>query len=80
MSENSVEQITSVLQQAPQRIYCDNGAEFVSAAMDLWVYTNGVILDFASNAVGAIQAVVHTRGTPGPRAVRVDWCPSTGPE
>src|SRR5204863_1155197 len=27
----------------PQRIYCDNGSEFVSAAMDLWAYTNGVI-------------------------------------
>jgi putative transposase len=31
----------------PQRIYCDNGTEFVSAAMDLWAYTNGVILDFS---------------------------------
>jgi len=25
----------------PERIYCDNGTEFVSAAMDLWAYTNG---------------------------------------
>jgi putative transposase len=25
----------------PQRIYCDNGTEFVSAAMDLWAYTKG---------------------------------------
>jgi putative transposase len=25
----------------PQRIYCDNGTEFVSAAMDVWAYTNG---------------------------------------
>jgi len=31
----------------PQRIYRDNGTEFVSAAMDLWAYTNGVILDFS---------------------------------
>jgi putative transposase len=31
----------------PQRIYCDNGTEFVSAAMDLWAYTNGVTLDFS---------------------------------
>jgi putative transposase len=29
----------------PQRIYCDNGTEFVSAAMDPWAQTNGVILD-----------------------------------
>lgn len=34
----------------PQRIYCDNGSEFVSAAMDLWAYTNGVILDFSRRA------------------------------
>ena len=25
----------------PQRIHCDNGSEFVSAAMDLWAYTKG---------------------------------------
>ena len=31
----------------PQRIYCDNGTEFVSAAMDLWADTNAVILDFS---------------------------------
>jgi len=30
----------------PQRIYCDNRMKFVSAAMDLWAYTNQVILDF----------------------------------
>ena len=34
----------------PQRIYCDNGPEFVSAAMDLWAYTNKVILDFSRRA------------------------------
>jgi putative transposase len=31
----------------PQRISCDNGSEFVGAAMDLWAYTNKVILDFS---------------------------------
>jgi putative transposase len=31
----------------PQRIYRGNGTEFVSAAMDLWAYTNGIILDFS---------------------------------
>lgn len=34
----------------PQRIYCDNGTKFVSAAMDLWAYTNAVILDLAVEA------------------------------
>ena len=31
----------------PQRTYCDNAKEFVSAAVNLWAYTNGVILDFS---------------------------------
>jgi len=31
----------------PQRIYCDNGPEFVSAAMDLWAYTHSVMLDLS---------------------------------
>ena len=34
----------------PQRIYRNDGTEFVSAAMDLWAYTNGVILDFSAAA------------------------------
>jgi len=29
----------------PQRIYCDNETEFVSAAMDLWAYSHGACLD-----------------------------------
>ena len=33
----------------PQRIYCDNGSEFVSAAMDLWAYTTA----WRSTSVGA---------------------------
>ena len=32
----------------PQRIYCDNGTEFVSAAMDLWAYINCVSLGLQS--------------------------------
>ena len=31
----------------PQRIQCDNGSEFISKEMDLWVYSNGVTLDFS---------------------------------
>ncbi len=29
----------------PARIYCDNSTEFVSAALDLWAYTDKMILD-----------------------------------
>jgi putative transposase len=31
----------------PQRIYCDNGPEFVSRALDKWAYEHGVELDFS---------------------------------
>jgi putative transposase len=31
----------------PQRIYCDNGSEFVSGVTDHWAYKNEVRLDFS---------------------------------
>ncbi len=31
----------------PGRIQCDNGTEFVSKDVDLWVYSNGVTMDFS---------------------------------
>lgn len=31
----------------PQRIYCDNGAEFAGRLVDLWAYANHVILEFS---------------------------------
>lgn len=31
----------------PQRIQVDNGNEFISKALDLWAYDNGVTLDFS---------------------------------
>lgn len=31
----------------PQRIYLDNGPEFVSKELDLWAYTNNVVLDYS---------------------------------
>ena len=44
----------------PQRIYCDNGTEFVSAAMDLWAYTNGVILDFRRRGKPTDNAAIES--------------------
>ena len=44
----------------PQRIYCDNGSEFVSAAMDLWAYTNGVILDFSRRGKPTDNAAIES--------------------
>jgi putative transposase len=31
----------------PKVLYCDNGSEFTSQLMDLWVYRNGVKIDFS---------------------------------
>jgi len=44
----------------PQRIYCDNGTEFVSAAMDLWAYQNGVILDFSRRGKPTDNAAIES--------------------
>ena len=43
-----------------QRIYCDNGSEFVSAAMDLWAYTNSVILDFSRRGKPTDNATIES--------------------
>ena len=44
----------------PQRIYCDNGTEFVSAALDLWAYTNGVALDFSRRGKPTDNATIES--------------------
>jgi len=44
----------------PQRISCDNGTEFVSAAMDLWAYTNGVVLDFSRRGKPTDNATIES--------------------
>ena len=31
----------------PKRLFCDNGSEFSSQVLDLWVYQNGVKIDFS---------------------------------
>ena len=31
----------------PKALFCDNGSEFTSQAMDLWAYRNGVKIDFS---------------------------------
>lgn len=48
----------------PQRIYCDSGTEFVSAAMDLWAYTNGVALDFGRRGKPTDNAAIESFNGP----------------
>src|ERR1700733_8916755 len=38
----------------------DNGSEFVGAAMDLWVYTNHVILDFSRRGKPTDNAAIES--------------------
>jgi len=33
--------------RAPKLLFCDNGSEFSSQAMDLWAYQNGAKIDFS---------------------------------
>lgn len=35
------------LERVPRVLFCDNGSEFTSQAMDLWAYRNGVKIDFS---------------------------------
>lgn len=40
-------QLKMVNLSVPDRIQVDNGSEFISKALDLWAYDNGVTLDFS---------------------------------
>src|SRR5687767_3985034 len=58
----------------PQRIYGDNGTEFVSAAMDLWAYTNTVILDFSRRGKPTDNATIESfNGRLREECVNVHW-------
>lgn len=35
------------LRGAPKRIHCDNGSEFAGKLVDLWAYSNKVVLEFS---------------------------------
>lgn len=58
----------------PQRIYCDNGSEFVGAAMDLWAYTNGVVLDFSRRGKPTDNAAIESfNGRVRDECLNVHW-------
>jgi putative transposase len=39
--------VVRVERAVPKVLFCDNGREFTSQAMDLWAYRNGVKIDFS---------------------------------
>lgn len=45
----------------PQRIQVDNGSEFISKALDLWAYDNGVTLDFSRPGKPTARRPLTTR-------------------
>lgn len=58
----------------PQRIYCDNGSEFVSAAMDLWAYTNAVLMDFSRRGKPTDNAAIESfNGRVREECLNVNW-------
>lgn len=67
----------------PNRIQVDNGREFISKALDLWAYDNGVTLDFSRpgkpthNRIGGPPFIESFNGSfrPGRRSGRVFECP-----
>jgi len=57
----------------PKLLFCDNGSEFTSQAMDLWAYQNGVKIDFSRPGKPTDNAFVESfNGTFRPSA----WMPT----
>ncbi len=52
----------------PKLLFCDNGSEFTSQAMDLWAYQNGMKIDFSRPGRPADNAFVKSFHTGVPAA------------
>ena len=44
----------------PQRVFLDNGPEFISKALDMWAYDNGVTLDFSRPGKPTDSALIES--------------------
>ena len=74
------EDIAMVLNQitlqrgAPKVLFCDIGSEFISQAMDLWAYRNGVRIDFLGPGKPTDNAFVESsNGTLRDECLDVHW-------
>jgi putative transposase len=55
-------------------LFCDNGSEFTSQAMDLWAYRNGVRIDFSRPGKPTDNAFVESfNGTLRAECLDVYW-------
>jgi putative transposase len=59
---------------APKMLFCDNGSEFASQAMDLWAYRNGVRIDFSRPGKPTDNAFVESfNGTLRAECLDAHW-------
>jgi putative transposase len=58
----------------PKVLFCDNGSEFTSQAMDLWAYRNGVKIDFSRPGKPTDNAFVESfNGTLRSECLNTHW-------
>ena len=58
----------------PKMLFCDNGSEFTSQAMDLWAYQNGVKIDFSRPGKPTDNAFVESfNGTFRAECLNAHW-------
>jgi len=62
----------------PERIYLDNGPEFISKALDLWAYQAGVTLDFSRPGKPTDNACIESfNGSFRGECLNMNWFLST---
>ena len=58
----------------PKFLFCDNGSEFTSQAMDLWAYQNGMKIDFSRPGKPTDNAFVESfNGTFRAECLNAHW-------
>ena len=74
--EDVVRVLNRVKQQrgVPKFLFCDNGSEFTSQAMDLWAYQNGMKIDFSRPGKPTDNAFVESfNGTFRAECLNAHW-------
>ena len=68
-----------VQRAAPKTVFCDNGSEFTSQAMDLWAYHAGVQIDFSRPGKPTDNAYVESfNGTLRSECLDAHWFATLG--
>lgn len=66
-----------IIRGVPKMMFCDNGSEFSSQAMDLWAYQNGVRMAFSRPGKPTDNAFVESfNGTFRAECLNAHWFPS----